>query len=254
MEPEEALSPTVASLTIQRVWRGRSGRISSGSLAQDVFEKVFDPKNRAYYYYNKRLDKSRWTKPLCLVLCGRDIDKTSPAFSEIDAATVIQRFWRSTNWGDESDGESGGSNDSPTIAPRHHPRSMAQQLVDDIEDCPGENVCLNLSGLSLRRISSRIYDLGDKVTSADLSRNQLCRISPDIAELHLLVTLDISKNQITRLPKEIDEMCHLETLNMSFNKLESYPTTLYKVRCNIFFLRAGNAKYSNLFLTSPALA
>lgn len=52
------------------------------------YEKIYDPKKKRYYYYNKIRDKSSWLKPV--LLYSNDIVKISPTYTESIAATIIQ--------------------------------------------------------------------------------------------------------------------------------------------------------------------
>eukprot|EP00957_Ditylum_brightwellii_P169302 12885526-Ditylum_brightwellii.AAC.1 len=89
-------APTkIASITIvQARSRGVLARKRSCILANDIIEKVYDPRTKLHYYYNKRLDRSRWTMPFFLDICGRDIENISPAYTDIQAAIMIQSMLR----------------------------------------------------------------------------------------------------------------------------------------------------------------
>ena len=234
MEENGGQSPSKleSSLFIQRLWRGFCARRICGDLAQEIIEKVYDPKSRAHYFYNKRLDQSRWTVPLFLKLSGRDIDNVAPTFTKLQAAAKIQRFLRLLfEWEDDGNGiVSKKTSDSSSTQTRNYPRSLVQHLVDDAEDSNYPSVTLNLSSLSLKRVSSRIYDMGSKIASLNLSRNNLSRISPDISDLHCITSLDVSYNRLTRIPGELEGLTSLRVLNISHNCIEKYPTCLYKLR------------------------
>jgi hypothetical protein len=53
------------------------------------FEKIYDPKNGVYYYYNLEADKSSWNKPR-LLLKG-DIAVVSPTYEPDEAVMMIQK-------------------------------------------------------------------------------------------------------------------------------------------------------------------
>ena len=89
---------------------------------------------------------------------------------------------------------------------------------------------LDLSCLKASRVSGRIYDLGNNLTSLNVSQNRLTRISPDIGELRGLVHFNCSKNRIVKFPAEIEDLENLKVLDMSWNNLGSYPPTLYKLK------------------------
>jgi hypothetical protein len=52
------------------------------------YEKIYDPKRKRFYYYDKLKDKSSWYKPALLL--NRDLDDIAPTFTRDQAATKIQ--------------------------------------------------------------------------------------------------------------------------------------------------------------------
>lgn len=53
------------------------------------FEKIFDPKRKRFYYYDKVMDRSSWKKPS--VLRKTEILEISPTYTQDEAAMLIQR-------------------------------------------------------------------------------------------------------------------------------------------------------------------
>lgn len=49
-----------AAVHAQRVVRGFLGRMSALREANLVYEKIFDPRTKAYYYYNTRTYETTW--------------------------------------------------------------------------------------------------------------------------------------------------------------------------------------------------
>lgn len=83
-----------------------------------------------------------------------------------------------------------------SLPPRNYPRSKAQRLVDEVEDSVdgARPEVLDLSGLDMDRVTSRVYRF-DWLQRLDLSRNQLYRISPDLAGMESLVDVDMRHNR-----------------------------------------------------------
>lgn len=49
-----------ATVHIQRVVRGFLGRMEAIQRANEVYEKILDPRTAAYFYYNTRTLKTTW--------------------------------------------------------------------------------------------------------------------------------------------------------------------------------------------------
>jgi len=77
-----------SALKIQSIARKFIARSRIISSINTNYEKIYDPKKKRYYYYNKIRDKSSWLKPV--LLYSNDIIKISPTYTEGVAATIIQ--------------------------------------------------------------------------------------------------------------------------------------------------------------------
>lgn len=128
----------------------------------------------------------------------------------------------------------------------HTTRSLDRALEDAV--CSG---ILNLSGRKLREYPGMNYDLTD-TTQADLSKNRLTEIPPEVClfapleslnlyhncikcipeaiiNLQMLTFLDISRNLLTVLPKYLFNL-PLKVLLVSNNKLVSIPDEIGKAK------------------------
>ncbi|XP_057677497.1 leucine-rich repeat and calponin homology domain-containing protein 2 isoform X3 [Corythoichthys intestinalis] len=128
----------------------------------------------------------------------------------------------------------------------HTARSLERALEDAV--CSG---ILNLSGRKLREYPGVSYDLTD-TTQADLSKNRLSEVPPEVClfapleslnlyhncikcipeaiiNLQILTYLDISRNQIAVLPKHLFNL-PLKVLLVSNNKLVSIPEEIGKAK------------------------
>lgn len=56
------------------------------------FEKIYDPKRRRHYYYDKKADKSSWVKPVFLL--KKDLDEVAPTYTPQQAVLKLQRVVR----------------------------------------------------------------------------------------------------------------------------------------------------------------
>ncbi|XP_054610301.1 leucine-rich repeat and calponin homology domain-containing protein 2 isoform X2 [Dunckerocampus dactyliophorus] len=128
----------------------------------------------------------------------------------------------------------------------HTARSLERALEDAV--CSG---ILNLSGRKLREYPGVSYDLTD-TTQADLSKNRLSEVPPEVClfapleslnlyhncikcipeaviNLQMLTYLDISRNLISILPKHLFNL-PLKVLLVSNNKLVSIPEEIGKAK------------------------
>lgn len=54
------LMDMAAALHVQRILRGFLGRMKALRQANEVYEKIFDPRTGAHYYYNTRTFATKW--------------------------------------------------------------------------------------------------------------------------------------------------------------------------------------------------
>eukprot|EP00903_Cladosiphon_okamuranus_P008234 g7927.t1 len=81
----------------QRVVRGFLGRLAALRQANLVYEKIFDPRTHAYYYYNTYTFQTTWTPPTVVTrILGEfgDLDTIAPTYGEEEAAVMLQAAWR----------------------------------------------------------------------------------------------------------------------------------------------------------------
>eukprot|EP00752_Nemacystus_decipiens_P011953 g10598.t1 len=90
--------PELASAVhAQRVVRGFLGRLAALRQANLVYEKIFDPRTRGYYYYNTHTFETTWTPPKVVTrILGEfgDLDTIAPTYTEEEAAIMLQAAWR----------------------------------------------------------------------------------------------------------------------------------------------------------------
>uniref|UniRef100_A0AAX7VUA5 Calponin-homology (CH) domain-containing protein n=1 Tax=Astatotilapia calliptera TaxID=8154 RepID=A0AAX7VUA5_ASTCA len=139
---------------------------------------------------------------------------------------------------------------SPGITPFQQQHHTARSLDRALEDAVCSGI-LNLSGRKLREYPGMSYDLTD-TTQADLSKNRLTEIPPEVClfapleslnlyhncikcipeaiiNLQMLTYLDISRNLLTVLPKYLFNL-PLKVLLVSNNKLVSIPEEIGKAK------------------------
>eukprot|EP01036_Dinobryon_divergens_P060167 gene60167-80241_t len=62
-------------------------------MVNERFEKIYDPRRKAYFYYDMKNDTSSWHKPT--ILLHADLLIVSPTYTKDAAALMIQRqLWR----------------------------------------------------------------------------------------------------------------------------------------------------------------
>jgi len=87
---------TSCAIMFQCAWRCRVAVKKTTAIALDIIEKIYDPRTETYYYYNKRLDKSRWEVPLYFKLAkgGEKLLEVSPTYTDLQATMMIQTCLR----------------------------------------------------------------------------------------------------------------------------------------------------------------
>lgn len=60
-------------IKIQRQWRSAIARRTCHRIAQTVIERIRDPAIDKFFYYNIRLHRSRWTKPMYVTGVARSL-------------------------------------------------------------------------------------------------------------------------------------------------------------------------------------
>ena len=78
---------------IQTHIRGMLGRMRIRRIVNERFEKIRDPRQNDYYYYDKVNDTSSWLKPSVLK-AEEDILEISPTYTQDEAALIITTIWR----------------------------------------------------------------------------------------------------------------------------------------------------------------
>ncbi|XP_041750106.2 leucine-rich repeat and calponin homology domain-containing protein 2-like isoform X4 [Coregonus clupeaformis] len=105
----------------------------------------------------------------------------------------------------------------------HTARSLDRALEDAV--CSGT---LNLSGRKLRDYPGLSYDLTD-TTQADLSKNRLTEIPPEVCLFAPLESLNLYHNCIKCIPETIINLQMLTYLNISRNLLSTLPKYLFNL-------------------------
>jgi hypothetical protein len=77
---------------IARKWAVRTKLVKK---LQARYEKIYDPRKKKYYYYDKELDRSAWKKPRLLL--DKDVSQVSPTYTDDAAAVLIQTRARMKN-------------------------------------------------------------------------------------------------------------------------------------------------------------
>ncbi|XP_062341599.1 leucine-rich repeat and calponin homology domain-containing protein 2 isoform X4 [Osmerus eperlanus] len=116
---------------------------------------------------------------------------------------------------------------NPGINQHQHQLLTARSLDRALEDavCSG---MLNLSGRKLREYPGMSYDLTD-TTQADLSKNRLTEIPPEVCLFSPLESLNLYHNCIKCIPEAIINLQMLTYLNISRNLLSTLPKYLFNL-------------------------
>jgi len=79
-----------------------------------------------------------------------------------------------------------------------------------------------------------------KLTSLNLSGNQLTALPTAIGQLTQLTSLDLSLNELTDLPAELWQLTQLTSLNLSYNRLTALPAAIGQLTQLISLILSGN--------------
>ncbi|GMH60441.1 hypothetical protein TrLO_g3824 [Triparma laevis f. longispina] len=94
VETKEKKVEEVNKVPVMSEEEQRSAQLLSCTLALKIIEKIYDPRSSSFYYYNIRLDKSRWTIPPYFKYARKKIEKIAPTFSGGMASKIIQSMLR----------------------------------------------------------------------------------------------------------------------------------------------------------------
>ncbi|GMH97099.1 hypothetical protein TrST_g4169 [Triparma strigata] len=86
---EKELLETCA-IMVQCAWRQRSAQLLCCRLSLPIIEKIYDPRSDSFYYYNVRLNTSRWYPPKFFQLSSQKIENVAPTYSRNMAGKIIQ--------------------------------------------------------------------------------------------------------------------------------------------------------------------
>ncbi|XP_035266356.1 leucine-rich repeat and calponin homology domain-containing protein 2-like isoform X3 [Anguilla anguilla] len=114
---------------------------------------------------------------------------------------------------------------NPGILQHQHHIHTARSLDRALEDAACSGI-LNLSGRKLRDYPGLSYDLTD-TTQADLSKNRLTEIPPEVCLFAPLESLNLYHNCIRAVPEAIINLQMLTYLNISRNLLSTLPKYLF---------------------------
>ncbi|KAJ8337936.1 hypothetical protein SKAU_G00369020 [Synaphobranchus kaupii] len=114
---------------------------------------------------------------------------------------------------------------NPGILQHQHQLHTARSLDRALEDAVCSGI-LNLSGRKLRDYPGLSYDLTD-TTQADLSKNRLTEIPPEVCLFAPLESLNLYHNCIRAVPEAIINLQMLTYLNVSRNLLSTLPKYLF---------------------------
>lgn len=84
-EMEEELTPDRAAIRIQSIVRMKQGKGKVKARAQKTWQRIYDPKFKIYFWYNRLNGQSQWTVPKYVQLFVNE---------DIKAVKTIQRYVR----------------------------------------------------------------------------------------------------------------------------------------------------------------
>lgn len=213
-----------------------------------VWERIYDPVQGAWYYYNVQRDVAQWKRPAPLM--WRDIADAAPTFTESQAALFVQCAWRRLaatrvararlakvvrEMTDEASGAVYYYNSLTGATSWTRPRLLGGETQvdddeddDDVESLEDEEEDDDDDGDDRewpRSKAQRLVDAAEDEGAEELVLRGigLRKLTYRIFSVESLVRLDIAMNKIVELPPELGTLTKLEVLDASDNKLTELP-------------------------------
>ncbi|XP_062289054.1 leucine-rich repeat and calponin homology domain-containing protein 2 [Scomber scombrus] len=127
---------------------------------------------------------------------------------------------------------------SPGISQYQHHQQQQHHTARSLDRALEDAVCsgiLNLSGRKLREYPGMSYDLTD-TTQADLSKNRLTEIPPEVCLFAPLESLNLYHNCIKCIPEAIINLQMLTYLDISRNLLSVLPKYLFNLPLKVLLV------------------
>lgn len=122
IDEEKELKNIQLIIRMQAMIRKFRARIRLPVLLEAKYEKIYDPKQKKYFYYNKETDTSSWKKPK--ILRNNDMKKISSLYNEEQAVVILQCWYR-------------------TYVAKKRVRKLYKQVVKVVKDAVGTGMYQN---------------------------------------------------------------------------------------------------------------
>jgi hypothetical protein len=204
------------------------------------YEKIFDPKRKRYYYYDKEKNKSSWMKPVLLL--KKDLADVAPTYTRDQAARKLQNVFRKcmaklkvrilyqgalTTIADEKTGKrlfynprSGRTFEKLPLFMKgrldHKRKKVKKEESESDSSEDSEGLSLDSETIRQRRrlkrkfprsklqlIIDKCEDNIKTTIELDLSKFGAARFTSRIYDLHELKNLNISHNNVRRISANI---------------------------------------------------
>lgn len=216
------------------MFRGQRDRRKVARIAKQRYRVTKDPDTDQTLYTNILTNASSWTKPALFV--SLHIGDEDPDDDDEDVDFEAFQLEAEQDAAEEDDADEDEPDETANLSAlekrklkRKYPRSKAQERVDEAEDLEEDGIELDLSGLHIWKLSSRIWNLQFLKTLV-LSNNELTRVPSGIQDLLNLEDLDVSHNHLTRLPSCLQTTATLTSLNASHNQIKAFSPKLWKLQ------------------------
>lgn len=237
--PEQVVQEDISYLSfsvlrLQSMFRGKRDRHKVARLAKQRYRITKDPITNQTLYTNLQTNASSWKKPTLFV--SLNIGDEDPEDDGEDVDFEVFQLEAEQDAAEEDEVDEDEPDETANLSAlekrklkRKYPRSKAQERVDEAEDLEENGLELDLSGLHIWKLSSRIWNL-QFLKTLMMSNNDLSRIPSGIQDLLHLENLDVSHNYLTRLPSCLQTTTTLTSLNASHNQIKSFSPKLWKLQ------------------------
>lgn len=83
------MTPARAATMLQRTYRRKKGFENLLRLCREVYERIYDPSQHAYYYHNTRTQQTTWEKPALLRNVQADVFTPRTRHKQLEAALLV---------------------------------------------------------------------------------------------------------------------------------------------------------------------
>lgn len=221
--PERPTLENVAARKIQAMVKTHFAWKRLRKMIENNYEKLWDGKNRVYYYKNKKTGEMLWEKPVILQIYGGGDDDI--ALSPRSQKLKEEREFRELGMREREEKFQIQRRQEKEAAEEEDRKEWEACWALSLSEAKRTGELLNC-WKGLPRMHTDIFTLSN-LTSVRLIGHKLTYVPPDFCKTLLkLQSLSFSNNLLTELPHDIGNLTGLTDLNLLKNKITHLPESL----------------------------